>query len=115
MAPHCSLLLLLSNIFISNILFSNIFLAVSGLEATECSSSQSCLPKEDCPAVAQLWDDFKEEKDRETKLSLLAEFKSKLCSLPPEPKYCCDLTEESETTTISPEEKIPSNGTFLPR
>ena len=107
MAPHFSLLLLL---------FSNIFLAVSALEATECSSSQSCLPKEDCPAVVQLWEDFKQEKDRETKLSLLAEYKSKVCSLPPEPKYCCDLTEQSEeTTTISPEEKIFSNGTFLPR
>ena len=34
-------------------------LKFTGLEKNECSSTQTCLPKDDCPAVVQLWDDFK--------------------------------------------------------
>ena len=60
-----------------------------------------------------------QESDRETKLSLVAQLKSRVCSRTPETKYCCDMTEEAEeteeTTTISPAEQIPQNGTFLPR
>ena len=106
MTRHFSLLFLL---------FSNIFLTISGLEKNECSSTQTCLPKDDCPAVVQLWDDFKKETDKETKLALLAQYKSLVCSLPPEPKFCCDTTGQTDTTTTSPEEQFSSNGTFLPR
>ena len=57
-----------------------------------------------------------QESDRETKLSLVAQLKSRVCSRTPETKYCCDMTEETEeTTTISPAEQIPQDGTFLPR
>ena len=55
MAPH------FSNIFLFNILFSNIFLAVSALEKTDCNSTQICLPKNDCPAMVQLWNDIKQD------------------------------------------------------
>ena len=55
MAPH------FSNIFLFKILFSKFFLAVSAVEKIDCNSTQICLPKNDCPAMVQLWNDIKQD------------------------------------------------------